>query len=103
MESLIPLAAIFSLFVGLPWLLFHYITQWKKNGGLPIEDERLLDELHDLARRLDDRMATIERIVAADNPDFRRPQSERLQDENREDHVFDHLAERRDRDRQRLR
>lgn len=91
------------LFVGLPWLIFHYITQWKRNGGLPIEDEKLLDELHDLARRLDDRMATIERIVAADNPDFRRPNTERLLDERSEDHVFDHLAERRERDRQRLR
>ena len=98
-DDLIPLVAILSIFVGLPWLIFHYITQWKKNGGLPIEDEKLLDELHDLARRLDDRMATIERIVAADNPDFRRPQSERLIDESREDHVFDHLAERRERER----
>ena len=98
-DDLIPLVAILSIFVGLPWLIFHYITQWKKNGGLPIEDEKLLDELHDLARRLDDRMATIERIVAADDPDFRRPQIERLQDEAREDHVFDHLAERRGRQR----
>ena len=58
--------------MGLPWLIFHYVTQWKKQRhALPIEDERLLDELHDLARRLDDRMNTIERIVAADNPGFR--------------------------------
>ena len=71
LEASIPLFAIASLFIGLPWLIFHYVTQWKKNGSLTIEDERLLDELHDLARRLDDRMRTIERIVAADNPGFR--------------------------------
>ena len=70
-DILIPLAAIGTLFIGLPWLIFHYITQWKKSGGLSLEDERLLDELHELARRLDDRMGTIERIVAADNPNFR--------------------------------
>ena len=76
--------AISLLFLGLPWLLFHYVTQWKKSGALSIEDERLLDDLHDLARRLDDRMVTIERIVAADNPDWRPTNaSERLADERR--------------------
>jgi phage shock protein B len=63
-EALIPLSAILSIFVGLPWLMFHYITKWKQAKSITIEDEDLLDELHDLARRLDDRMTTIERIVA---------------------------------------
>ncbi|WP_294392874.1 envelope stress response membrane protein PspB [uncultured Sphingomonas sp.] len=70
-DVLIPIFAVGILFLGLPWLLFHYVTQWKKTGTLSLEDENLLDELHDLARRLDDRMTTIERIVAADSPDFR--------------------------------
>lgn len=68
---MISLASILTLFVGLPWLIFHYITQWKKNATLTVEDENLLDELHMLARRLEDRMNTIERIVAADSPSFR--------------------------------
>ena len=71
MEDIIPIVICGMLFIGLPWVVFHYITQWKKTGTLSLEDERLLDELHDLARRLDERMRTIERIVAADNPDFR--------------------------------
>lgn len=71
MEVLIPVAICSILFIGLPWLIFHYITQWKKNASLTVEDENLLDELHALARRLEDRMNTIERIVAADNPGFR--------------------------------
>jgi phage shock protein B len=94
-HDLIPLTAILSIFVGLPWMVFHYVTQWKKNGGLSIEDEKLLDELHDLARRLDDRMATIERIVAIDNPGFKRPETERLADDREDDHVFDRITERR--------
>ncbi|WP_116091929.1 envelope stress response membrane protein PspB [Sphingomonas crusticola] len=68
---LVSVISILTLFVGLPWLIFHYVTQWKKNGTLSVEDENLLDELHALARRLDDRMNTIERIVAADSPSFR--------------------------------
>jgi phage shock protein B len=94
-EVLVPLVVIPTIFIGLPWLIFHYVTQWKKTGGLSVEDENLLDELHDLARRLDDRMNSIERIVAADNPNFRLPQSERLADRDDDDHVFDQLADRR--------
>ncbi|HWI86846.1 MAG TPA: envelope stress response membrane protein PspB [Sphingomonas sp.] len=70
-DILVPIIVCGTLFIGLPWLIFHYITQWKKNGTLSLEDENLLDELHALARRLDDRMDTIERIVAADSPSFR--------------------------------
>jgi phage shock protein B len=70
-EALIPLSAIISIFVGLPWLIFHYITKWKTAGALTREDENLLDQLYDTARRLDDRMDTIERIIAADNPNWK--------------------------------
>ena len=63
--------AIVSLFMVLPWLVFHYVTQWKKNATLTREDENLLDELHDLARRLDERMCSIERIMSAENPNWR--------------------------------
>ena len=65
----LPIMAI--LFIGFPWVLFHYITKWKMAKTLTGEDENLLDELHDLARRLDDRMGTIERIVQAENPNWR--------------------------------
>src|SRR5881227_1509257 len=59
------------LSIGLPWIIFHYITQWKKNASITREDENLLDELFDLARRLDDRMCSIERIMSAENPNWR--------------------------------
>jgi phage shock protein B len=59
------------LFIGLPWLIFHYVTKWKSQATITTEDENLLDELHELARRLDERMITIERIVQADNPNWR--------------------------------
>lgn len=61
----------FSLFIALPWIIFHYITKWKTAATITSEDEQLLDDLHIMARRLDERMETIERIMAADNPDWR--------------------------------
>jgi len=63
--------AIVAIFVGLPWLIFHYVTKWKTAATLTGSDEKLLDELHDAARRLDDRLCTIERIMTAENPDWR--------------------------------
>jgi phage shock protein B len=59
------------LFVGFPWLILHYVTKWKQAKTLTGEDEQLLDELYDTARRLEGRLHTVERIIAADHPDFR--------------------------------
>ena len=70
-EVLIPIIIVPVIFLGLPWIIFHYITKWKSQATLTREDEDLLDELHELARRLDERMVTIERIMAAENPAWR--------------------------------
>jgi phage shock protein B len=59
------------LFIGMPWLIFHYVTKWKQAPKITQEDERLLDEMHQLSRRLEERLHTVERIIAADNPDWR--------------------------------
>lgn len=67
-ESIIIIPAIF---IGLPWIIFHYITKWKAMATITPDDENLLEELYQLARRLDDRMDTVERLVGSDNPDFK--------------------------------
>ena len=61
------------IFIGLPWLIMHYMTKWKTAPTLTNDDESLLEELYQLARRLDERMDTVERLVAADNPEFQPP------------------------------
>lgn len=66
-----PVVIVATLFIGLPWLIFHYVTKWKQAPKITDEDERLLDELYHFARRMEERVQTVERIVAADNPDFR--------------------------------
>ncbi len=65
------LVAILGALVGLPWLILHYVTKWKTAPKITDEDERLLDEMQLLARRLEDRVLTVERIIAADNPDWK--------------------------------
>lgn len=78
MDDLIPLVAVLSIFVGLPWIILHYVTRWKTAATLTTDDEAMLEELYSLARRLQDRVETVERLVAADNPDF---QPQRLANE----------------------
>ncbi|WP_333837760.1 envelope stress response membrane protein PspB [Novosphingobium sp.] len=63
--------AIGAIFVGLPWVILHYVTRWKTAATLTSGDEQLLDELYRVARRLEDRMDTVERLVAAEHPQFR--------------------------------
>jgi phage shock protein B len=71
MDYLAPIIIVSILFLGLPWIIFHYITKWKSAATLTSEDEDLLDELHDMARRLDDRICSIERIMTVENPNWR--------------------------------
>ena len=70
-DVLVPIMVCGMLFIGLPWVVLHYLTKWKTAATLTTGDEALLDELYQLARRLDERMDTVERLVAVDNPEFR--------------------------------
>lgn len=67
-EALIPIIIVPILFIALPWLILHYVTKWKSKTSLTSEDETMLDDLYELARRLDDRMITLERILQDENP-----------------------------------
>jgi phage shock protein B len=60
-----------AIFIGLPWLILHYVTRWKTAPTLTVDDESMLEELYQLARRLDERMDTVERLVASDHDDFK--------------------------------
>ncbi len=71
MDGLIALLIVATLFIGLPWLVFHYVTKWKQSPKITQEDEQLLDDMFNLARRLEERLVTVERIAAADHPDWR--------------------------------
>ena len=70
-DVLVPIFIVGMLFIGFPWLVFHYITKWKQAKTLTVDDENLLDDMHDTARRLEDRLITIERIMSADNPNWK--------------------------------
>lgn len=82
-DILVPIAVVGMLFIGLPWMILHYLTKWKSNTGVSQQDEALLEELHEMARTLDARIDTIERIVAADHPNWKDGRIADLQEQRR--------------------
>lgn len=76
-----------AIFLGLPWIIMHYITKWKTAATLTNDDEKMLGDMHDLARRLEDRLDTVERLVSTDNPDF----SPRRIDHESEDYISENV------------
>ncbi len=67
-DVIVPVLAI--LFIGLPWLILHYITKWKTAPTMTNDDEQMLGDMYELARKLEDRLETVERLVGAENPDW---------------------------------
>ena len=70
--------------IAVAWMFLHYVTRWKTAATITTDDEQLLEELYQLAKRLDERMDTVERLVATDNPEFK---PARVLDNREEDNV----------------
>jgi phage shock protein B len=100
MDHIIAPIIVGILFIGLPWIIFHYVTKWKQAATISGADEKLLDELHDMARRLDDRLCSIERIMTAENPNWRQ---QCLPDATTTASIADELEQTRSRSRSRSR
>ena len=69
-DVFLALIIIPMIFIGMPWVILHYVTKWKTAPTITADDEVLLEELYNLAKRLDERMDTVERLVASDDPGF---------------------------------
>jgi phage shock protein B len=74
-EELIPVVAIISIFVILPAMFFKFLTDARRAKTLTADDERTLDELYELAQKLEGRVNSIERIIAAERADTGRSSS----------------------------
>lgn len=70
MTDIIP---ILFLTVVVPlWIIFHYITKIKTSKGLSPEDEKMLSEIWESAKKMEERINTLERILDIDAPEWRR-------------------------------
>ena len=65
------LGLIFLVVVAPVWIVFHYVTQWRRSRRLSAEDERSLGELWQSAQRMETRIAALERVLDAETPGWR--------------------------------
>lgn len=66
---------LFLTVVAPIWIVFHYLYKMRSARGLSTEDEKMLSDLWETSRRMEDRIHTLERILDNDSPDWRRQQS----------------------------
>jgi phage shock protein B len=70
MSEVIP---ILLLTVCLPlWIIFHYVTKMKTAKGLTAEDEKMLTEIWESTKKMEERIQTLERILDIESPTWRR-------------------------------
>lgn len=54
------------------WIIFHYITKMKMAKGLTPEDEKMLTDIWESTKKMEDRIVTLERILDIESPSWRR-------------------------------
>ena len=72
MDLLFVLGILFLTIVLPLWLILHYITRWRSAKALSADDERMLADLWQSAKRMEERVVTLEAILDAEHPQWRR-------------------------------
>lgn len=71
MELLFVPLVVFMAVVAPLWLVLHYLTRWRATKTLSSEDETMLLELWQSAKRMEQRIAALETILDHDAPGWR--------------------------------
>jgi phage shock protein B len=65
------LGFIFLTVVAPLWIIFHYITLWRRARRLSGDDEKALGDLWQSAQRMEGRIDALERVLDAEAPGWR--------------------------------
>lgn len=60
-----------TVILGPIWIFFHYATKWRAGRRLNAQDEAVFQQLDLTARRMEQRLTALERILDAEVPDWR--------------------------------
>lgn len=63
---------VFLVFVAPIWIFAHYATRWRTSRMLSSEDEKMLSDLWESAATMETRINTLERILDAEVPEWRK-------------------------------
>jgi len=69
MSDVIPI--LFVTVLAPLWIIFHYITKMKMSRGLTPEDEKMLTDVWESTKKMEDRIQTLERILDIESPSWR--------------------------------
>ncbi len=75
MELAELLAVAIIVFIAVPaplFIILHFITKWKQSREISGGDEKMLEDMWLLARRLEERLESLETILDSELPDWRR-------------------------------
>jgi phage shock protein B len=73
MSSVATLAVVLTLTIVAPLaLILHFVTKWKQSREISGDDEQLLEELYALSQRMEERLATLEKILDDELPEWRK-------------------------------
>ena len=72
-EEVFAIAIVSIIFIGFPAVMFHYITQWRKQKTLMPDDERIMEDLWRSAKAMERRIETLERLLEAGDAEETRP------------------------------
>jgi phage shock protein B len=70
MTEVVPI--VFLTICAPLWIIFHYITKMKMAKGLTAEDEKMLTEIWESTKKMEERIQTLERILDIESPTWRR-------------------------------
>jgi len=74
-DYLLTIALVLFLTILAPlFIVFHFITKWKESREISGGDEKMLEGMWQLSRRLEERIESLETILDSDLPDWRRKQ-----------------------------
>jgi phage shock protein B len=71
--GILVLGILFLTVVAPIWITAHYGTRWRSARKLSAESERELAELWDCAKRIEARLDSLEAVLDAESPGWRKP------------------------------
>ncbi|MGF1462753.1 MAG: envelope stress response membrane protein PspB [Maricaulaceae bacterium] len=65
------IVVLFLIFVAPLWIIFHYLSKNKAANSLNAGQERMLEDLWRVARRMEGRVETLEALLDVKDPQWR--------------------------------
>lgn len=73
MSSVATLAVVLTLTIVAPLaIILHFVTKWKQSREISGDDEQLLEDLYAQSQRMEERLATLEKILDDELPEWRK-------------------------------